>query len=159
MARIAADCNAEMASRHILFGVFYRIGFTPSDGHALGQSLRDLVKGTDDTPALATGSALDVGCGTGDSSIYLSQHGWTVTAVDFVPQALDKAGAAGCRSPSSTRTSRIKIEPVLMRSSRTSVSPAFCSLALCKTRCSVALPRYDSNLRVTRCWPDDSGSR
>jgi SAM-dependent methyltransferase len=84
-----------MASRHTLFGIFYRIGFTPSDGHALGQSPRDLVKGTDDTPALATGSALDVGCGTGDSSIYLAQHGWKVTAVDFVPKALDKAGAAG----------------------------------------------------------------
>jgi SAM-dependent methyltransferase len=88
-----------MASRHTLFGVFYRIGFTPWDGHALAQSLRDLVEGTDDTSALAAGSALDVGCGTGDSSIYLAQHGWKVIGVDFVPKALDKArakaGAAG----------------------------------------------------------------
>jgi SAM-dependent methyltransferase len=86
-------------SRHTLFGVFYRIGFTPWDGHALGQSLRDLVEGTDATSALAAGSALDVGCGTGDSSIYLAQHGWKVIGVDFVPKALDKArakaGAAG----------------------------------------------------------------
>jgi len=40
---------------------------------------------------LPPGSALDVGCGTGDSSIYLAQHGWQVTGVDFTPKALEKA--------------------------------------------------------------------
>ncbi len=88
-----------MASRHTLFRIFYRIGFTPWDGHPIAQTLRDLVEGTSDTSALPTGSALDVGCGTGDSSIYLAEHGWKVTGVDFVPKALDKArakvGAAG----------------------------------------------------------------
>src|ERR1700747_2706815 len=82
-----------MASRHTLFGIFYRIGFTPWGGPALGQSPRDRVEGTDDTSALAAGSALDVGCGTGDSTLYLAQHGWKVTGVDFVPKALDKARA------------------------------------------------------------------
>lgn len=82
-----------MASKHTLFRIFYRIGFTPWDGHALGLSLRNLVEGTDDAPALPAGSALEVGCGTGDCSIYLAQHGWKVTAVDFVPKALDKARA------------------------------------------------------------------
>jgi SAM-dependent methyltransferase len=37
--------------------------------------------------------ALDLGCGTGDSSIYLARHGWKVTGVDFVPRALDRARA------------------------------------------------------------------
>jgi ubiquinone/menaquinone biosynthesis C-methylase UbiE len=82
-----------MASRHTLFRVFYRVGFTPWDGHPFGMNLRALVEGTADTSALPPGSALDVGCGTGDSSIYLAQHGWQVTAVDFVPKALDKARA------------------------------------------------------------------
>jgi SAM-dependent methyltransferase len=82
-----------MASRQTLFRIFYRIGFTPWDGHPLGQSLRDLVEGTGDAPALAAGNALDVGCGTGDSSIYLARHGWKVTGVDFVAKALDKARA------------------------------------------------------------------
>jgi SAM-dependent methyltransferase len=82
-----------MASKHTLFRVFYRIGFTPWDGHPIAQNLQDLVEGTGDTPALPPGSALDLGCGTGDSSIYLAQHGWNVTAVDFVPKALDKARA------------------------------------------------------------------
>lgn len=79
-----------MASRHTLFRFFYALGFTPWDGHPLAPPLRELVEGTD---ALASGAALDVGCGTGDSSIYLTQHGWHVTGVDFTPKALDKARA------------------------------------------------------------------
>ncbi|EUA30260.1 methyltransferase domain protein [Mycobacterium xenopi 4042] len=79
-----------MASRHTLFRVFYRLGFTPWDGHPQSPVLRGLIEGPD---ALPPGSALDVGCGTGDASIYLAQHGWQVTGVDFVPKALDKARA------------------------------------------------------------------
>jgi SAM-dependent methyltransferase len=80
-----------MASKHTLFRIFYRVGFTPWDGHPIAQNLRDLVEGTGGTPPLPAGSALDLGCGTGDTSIYLAQHGWKVTGVDFVPKALDKA--------------------------------------------------------------------
>jgi SAM-dependent methyltransferase len=77
-----------MASRHTLFRVFYALGFTPWDGHPLSTTLRELVEGAD---ALPPGAALDVGCGTGDTSIYLAQHGWQVTGVDFTLKALDKA--------------------------------------------------------------------
>ena len=82
-----------MASKHTLFRIFYRIGFTPWDGHPIGQTLRDLVEGASDASALPAGSALDLGCGTGDSAIYLARHGWKVAGVDFVPKALDKARA------------------------------------------------------------------
>ena len=85
-----------MASKHTLFRVFYRIGFTPWDGHPIAQNLQQLVEGTTGThatPPLPAGSALDLGCGTGDTSIYLARHGWKVTGVDFVPKALDKARA------------------------------------------------------------------
>jgi 2-polyprenyl-3-methyl-5-hydroxy-6-metoxy-1,4-benzoquinol methylase len=82
-----------MASRHTLFRLFYGLGFTPWDGHAQVTSLLELIEGTADTPALPPGPALDVGCGTGDSSIYLAQHGWRVTGVDFVAKPLDKARA------------------------------------------------------------------
>jgi SAM-dependent methyltransferase len=79
-----------MASRQLLFKTFYRLGFVPWDGHPLPTSLRDLIEGEN---ALAPGTALDIGCGTGDNSIYLAKHGWQVTAVDFVAKAVDKARA------------------------------------------------------------------
>jgi ubiquinone/menaquinone biosynthesis C-methylase UbiE len=82
-----------MASRQTRFRIFYRIGFTPWEGHPIGQGLRDLVEATSDAPGLPTGSALDVGCGTGDCAVYLAQHGWQVTAVDYVAKPLDKARA------------------------------------------------------------------
>jgi SAM-dependent methyltransferase len=82
-----------MASRHTRFRFFYRVGFTPWEGHPIGQGLRDLVEGTGDTAALPRGLALDVGCGTGDCAIYLAQQGWTVTGVDYVAKPLDKARA------------------------------------------------------------------
>src|ERR1700730_5398314 len=76
-----------MSSKHTLFRIFYRLGFTPWDGHPIAKNLQDLVE------KLPAGKALDVGCGTGDSSIYLAQHGWKVIGVDFVAKALDKARA------------------------------------------------------------------
>jgi ubiquinone/menaquinone biosynthesis C-methylase UbiE len=79
-----------MSSKHTLFRIFYRLGFTPWDGHPLAQSLRTLVEGSG---ALPTGKALELGCGTGDCSIYLAEHGWQVTAVDYVTQPLEKARA------------------------------------------------------------------
>ena len=79
-----------MSSKHLLFKLMYRLGFTPWDEHPLASSLRQLVEGDDAQPA---GTALDIGCGTGDSSIYLAEHGWRVTGADFVPKALDKARA------------------------------------------------------------------
>jgi 2-polyprenyl-3-methyl-5-hydroxy-6-metoxy-1,4-benzoquinol methylase len=45
------------------------------------------------------GRALDLGCGTGTNVIYLFQHGWQVTGVDFIHgairQAKQKARQAG----------------------------------------------------------------
>ena len=77
-----------MASRQLLFRILYGIGLTPWDGHPRSATLRELVEGSD---RRSPGSALDVGCGTGDTSIYLAQSGWHVTGVDFTPKALEKA--------------------------------------------------------------------
>lgn len=38
---------------------------------------------------LDPGRALDLGCGTGTDSVYLAQHGWTVTSLDFMPEAVE----------------------------------------------------------------------
>jgi cyclopropane fatty-acyl-phospholipid synthase-like methyltransferase len=79
-----------VASRQLLFKTFYRLGFVPWDGHPLAKSLQKLIEGDG---ALSPGAALDLGCGTGDNSIYLAKHGWQVTGVDFVAKAVAKARA------------------------------------------------------------------
>jgi SAM-dependent methyltransferase len=40
------------------------------------------------------GRALDLGCGTGTTSIYLAAHGWDVAGVDFAPNAIRRARRA-----------------------------------------------------------------
>ena len=43
---------------------------------------------------LAPGSALDLGCGEGADAVWLSERGWTVTAVDISDTALGRARSA-----------------------------------------------------------------
>lgn len=42
---------------------------------------------------LRPGSAIDLGCGNGRDSVWLAEHGWAVTGVDFSDVALEKARA------------------------------------------------------------------
>ena len=49
-----------------------------------------------ETAGLVAGEALDVGCGEGADAIWLAEHGWQVTAVDFSSVALER-GAARAR--------------------------------------------------------------
>ena len=42
-------------------------------------------------PKLRVGSALDLACGTGRDSVYMAAHGWNVTGIDCLPDAIEKA--------------------------------------------------------------------
>jgi len=68
----------------------YRFGLTPWDSGVSPPELKELIEGPNRrTP----GKALDLGCGTGTNAIYMAQHGWDVTAIDFVPRAIETARA------------------------------------------------------------------
>jgi cyclopropane fatty-acyl-phospholipid synthase-like methyltransferase len=76
-----------MNPQRLLFGLFYRIGLTPWDGHRLSP----LLVGAVEKGAVPPGAALDIGCGRGDASLFLARHGYTVTGIDLVDHALRRA--------------------------------------------------------------------
>jgi cyclopropane fatty-acyl-phospholipid synthase-like methyltransferase len=80
----------------VFFRAAYLFGFKPWDSGVPPPELIAVVEGKD---RLTPGKALDLGCGTGTNSVYLAEHGWDVTGVDFVPRAIraarQKAAAAG----------------------------------------------------------------
>jgi SAM-dependent methyltransferase len=71
------------------YEVWYRFG-TPPWGAAPSPDLVELVESGHLQPC----RAIDIGCGTGTTSIYLASRGFDVTGVDFAPSAIDRARAA-----------------------------------------------------------------
>jgi len=99
----------------LAYRLMYRLGFTPWD-RVLPPELADVITGPN---ALPPGRALDLGSGYGTKSIYMATHGWNVTAVEFVPRALEearrRASKAGVkldfRRGDVTRLDDLKLEP------------------------------------------------
>jgi len=72
------------------YDFLYRIG-APWEGPPRSE-LVELVRSGRLTPAaLPPGRAVDLGCGTGANAIFLADHGFEVTGVDFSKIALQKA--------------------------------------------------------------------
>jgi SAM-dependent methyltransferase len=88
---------------HRLFSFMYRAGLTPWDGHPQPARLKAAAA------APTKGRALDVGCGTGDTAVFLAGQGWEVTAVDFVQRALDVAGRKAADAGVSVRFVRADV--------------------------------------------------
>ena len=72
----------------LLYHLWYRHGTPPWVGGPRQELVRLVTDGT-----LTPGSALDLGCGVGDNAIFLAQHGFTVTGVDFADAAIERARA------------------------------------------------------------------
>src|SRR5688572_21492058 len=98
-----------MRFSRLFFWLFYRFGRPPWEGHTLPQRLLELVEGPS---ALPPGKALDAGCGTGDTAIYLAQRGWNVTAFDFMKVALARAGAKASAAGVSIRFLQVDVTRV-----------------------------------------------
>jgi methylase of polypeptide subunit release factors len=69
----------------------YRVG-APWDGPPRPELVTLVERGVLTPVELAPGRAIDLGCGTGSTAIYLAQHGFGSTGVDFSSIALRTAG-------------------------------------------------------------------
>ncbi len=76
------------------FMTSYWVGKTRWDTGIVPPEVTALIEGEQPHP----GKALDIGCGTGTTSVYLVEHGWQVTGLDFVPKAIRKAKRRAERS-------------------------------------------------------------
>jgi len=84
----------------LMFRAMYRFGFKPWDSGTPPPELKELIEGPN---ARTPGKALDLGCGTGTNAIYMTQHGWQVTAIDFVPRAIAMARAKAAAARATPR--------------------------------------------------------
>jgi len=71
-----------------IYNAWYKYGTPPWAGSARHELVRLVDEGQ-----LTPGRAVDLGCGEGDNAIFMAQHGFDVTAVDFAPAAIAKAKA------------------------------------------------------------------
>lgn len=81
-----------MSVKRWMYQVLYRIG-APWEG-GVRENLVQLLEEEKRISPDGQKTVLDMGCGSGTCSVYLAEHGFEVTGVDFTPIALRKARQA-----------------------------------------------------------------
>jgi len=77
-----------------IFKAMYEAGDTPWELHRPDRNLIETVK----ERAIPPGPTLDIGCGTGENSIWLAGRGFTVTGCDITELAVRQAVAKAARA-------------------------------------------------------------
>lgn len=80
----------KLSKRRIGFFWRYLLGHTPWDSGIVPPEVVMWIESIEDE-GIPSGRALDLGCGTGTTSIYLAHHGWDVVGIDFAPNAIWQA--------------------------------------------------------------------
>jgi SAM-dependent methyltransferase len=70
-----------------MFKEMYEAGYTPWELHRPDCNLIEIVR----DHGIARGAALDIGCGTGNNTIWLAQQGFAVTGCDVTEIAINRA--------------------------------------------------------------------
>jgi cyclopropane fatty-acyl-phospholipid synthase-like methyltransferase len=78
----------------LFFWFFYLMGRAGWDSGIVPPEIVALIE----EEKLSPGRAIDLGCGTGTTSIYLAQHGWQVVGIDYVRSPIRKARAKAARA-------------------------------------------------------------
>ena len=100
-----------MDLRQLLFGLYYRLGFTPWVGHPVPLTVKLLVEGPQ---ALTPGPALDIGCGTGRVLIPTARAGFEITGLDLSPFMLNE-----CRKKLEKQPENVKARVKLVQGNMT----------------------------------------
>jgi SAM-dependent methyltransferase len=86
----------------VLYEVLATAGLNPALAAADVPDTR-LVELVEGAAPLRRGRALDLGCGTGRSTLYLTRHGWHAVGIDMLGRAIDKARSRAVRAAASAR--------------------------------------------------------
>jgi len=85
----------------LFYDLWYRFGKVPWE---IGP--REELVGLVESGRISPCKTIDLGCGTGDNAIFLAQHGFEVTAIDYAPSAIAKAKAVSKESPTHCQVAR-----------------------------------------------------